>query len=231
MLLQTETIREIDVDKIFPSRLKLRSVDDGNVSELMNSIQANGLLQPIIVKPIGDGTFRLVIGAHRLEAFKRLGSTRIPAIVKHVSDEEGFLMNVTENLQRNVHMNPVAEARGYKHLLSRKWTVHEIATKIGKSDSYVCNRMAILNRLHPDILRQLEFPRGNLPISVSHAEHLASINDPRRQMELARLTKDRGLSVHQLERLTKKSENRNVPLGYLCAKCMNYPCGLHWKPA
>ena len=225
-MIETKSIREIAVQKILPCTFKLRSLDETNVRELMNSIKANGLLQPILVKPFDRGLFRIVFGSHRFDAVRRLGWKTVPANVRNVSDEEGFLMNVTENLQRNAYMSPVAEAKGYKYLIDRKWTMREIAIKIGKSDSYVCNRLRVLKRLHPDIQRQLEFPRGNSSMSASHAEHLSLIDDPRRQLELATLIKEQNLSVRQVEKLTR-GETRATPTGCLCIKCPSYACKLY----
>lgn len=227
MFLQTETISEIEIQKVLGNEFRLRPVNDKIVRELMISISANGLLHPIIVKPLRTGMFKIVIGEHRFEAAKRLEWTSIPAIVKSVSDEEGFLMNVTENLQRNTYISPIAEGRGYKRLLSKNWTVREIASKIGKSDSYVCCRLRVLDRLHPRIQRLLELPRGNSELSLSHAEHLSLVGDPERQLELAKKVAEQHLSVRQLERITRKNAIRLTPDGCLCLKCSNYACNLH----
>jgi ParB/RepB/Spo0J family partition protein len=101
---------------------------------------------------------------HRLEACKRLGWKKIPAFVKHISSEDVFLTGLIENLQRNIRINPVAEARGYKRLMAKGWTSHEIAESIGKSDSYVYDRLRVLDRLHPSIQRELITHVCNSPI-------------------------------------------------------------------
>jgi len=136
-----QTVSEVPVDKVKPNGFALRDLDQAAVKELAESIRANGLLQPIMVKPTGDG-YELVFGLHRLEACRRLGWKKIPALVKHISSEEAFLTGLTENLQRNIRINPVAEARGYRHLMAKGWTPHEIAQRIGKSDSYVYDRLS-----------------------------------------------------------------------------------------
>jgi ParB family chromosome partitioning protein len=225
--LEAGEVSEIGVQEILPTILTLRSLNEKIVGGLMDSIRSNGLLQPIVVKAVDDKRFRLVFGAHRLEAVRRLGWKKIPAIVRRVSDEESFLMNLTENLQRNVYVSPIAEARGYKSLVSKGWTIGEIAQRIGKSDSYVCNRMRVVERLHPDLQKQIEFPRGNHHLTLSHAEHLSTIRDPWRQLELARLVRERNLSLHQLERLTRRTREKLTPNGCLCSKCSNYACGLY----
>ena len=224
---KTLAIREIDVQEILSPSIRLRRLDEQTVGELMESIRLNGLLQPITVRPINERQFRLVFGSHRLEAVRRLMWKTAPAIVRQISDEESFLMNVTENLQRNAYVSPIAEARGYKYLISRGWTVGEMARRIGKSDSYVCNRMRILERLHPELQKQVEFPRGNSHLTLSHMEHLSTIREPSRQLELARLVRERNLSLHELERLTRKREKKVARRnGCLCSECDKYECGL-----
>jgi ParB family chromosome partitioning protein len=223
-------VREIDIREILPTGISLRSLDEKAVIDLMESIRINGLLQPITVKPVDEKQFRLVFGCHRLEAVRRLGWKEIPAIVREVSDEESFLMNVTENLQRNVYVSPIAEARGYKLLISKGWTISEIARRISKSDSYVFNRMRILERLHPELRREVELPRGTSYLTVSHAEHLSTIREPSRQLELARLVRERNLSIHELERLTRKTGKKAVRNRCLCSECDRYDCGLHRDP-
>ena len=109
-------IVEVEVDKVRPGEFSLRDLDDDMVEGLARSIEGVGLLQPVVVRPLGDG-YELVFGPHRLEACRRLGWKTIPARVEEVSDEEAFLLNLVENLQRNSHINPIAEARGYKRLI------------------------------------------------------------------------------------------------------------------
>jgi len=219
-------IREIDIREILPASVSLRHLDEDTIGELTESIRLNGLLQPVTVRHVNQKQYRLVFGSHRLEAVRRLGWKRIPAIVREISDEESFLVNLTENLQRNAYVSPIAEARGYKYLVSKGWTISEIAGRIGKSDSYVCNRMRILERLHPELRRQVEFPRGNSRLTLSHAEHLSTIREPSRQLELARLIHEKNLSMRELERLTRKLEKKVVPKKCLCSECDKDECSL-----
>jgi len=217
-----QRISEIPVDRVKPSSLSLRDLDEAAVEEMAESIKANGLLQPIMVKPTGNG-YELVFGLHRLEACRRLGWRKVPALVKNISSEKAFLTGLIENLQRNIHINPVAEARGYKLLIAKGWTAHEIAKRIGKSDSYIYDRLRTLDRLHPTIQRQLITHVCKSPITPSHAERLALIEDPQLQLKLAELVSKRRLSVHQLERLTRRIQSQ-MPHGCICKQCPNYPC-------
>jgi ParB family chromosome partitioning protein len=222
-------LTQVEVDKIAPNRFRLRELDEAIVKELIESIKANGLLQPIIVRPIDNLRYELVFGLHRLEAVKRLGLKFIPAVIVSVSEEEAFLMNVVENLQRNIKINPIMEAQGYKNLIAKGWTIHEIALKIGKSDSYVYERLRLLDKLHPAIQEKLTSRACKTAITPSHAERLTLINDKRQQLELAKLIEEKHLSLHQLERLTRKIQQFSLPKNCLCVKCPNYPCKLFKK--
>jgi ParB family chromosome partitioning protein len=217
-----QSISEVPLDRVIPSNLALRDLDEAAVEELAESIKANGLLQPIMVKPTGNG-YELVFGLHRLEACRRLGWRKIPAFVKNISGEEAFLTGLIENLQRNIRINPVAEARGYKRLMAKGWTSHEIAKRIGKSDSYIYDRLRVLDKLHPTIQRQLITHVCKSPITPSHAERLTLIEDPELQLKLAELVREKHLSVRQLERLTRRILSE-MPNGCICKQCPNYPC-------
>ena len=218
-------IVEIEVDRIRAGKFCLRDLDDMVVGDIANSIKEAGLLQPVGVRPISDG-YELVFGLHRLQACKQLGWKRIPAIIKKASSEEAFLMHVIENLQRNNHVNPVAEAQGYKLLISRGWTMVQIAKKIGKSCSYVSDRLRVLDKLHPRVRRKLSFPRGKTRITISHAEHLSLIDDPQQQLRLAKTVEKEGMSVRKLERRVRKLRRvgETLPEACLCKTCQNYPC-------
>jgi ParB family chromosome partitioning protein len=146
-----------------------------------------------------------------------------PAFVKHISSEDAFLTGLVENIQRNIRINPVAEARAYKLLMAKGWTSHEIAKSIGKSDSYVYDRLRVLDRLHPTIQRELVTHVCNSPITPSHAERLTLIEDMKLQLKLAELVREKHLSVRQLERLTRRIRSQ-MPNGCICKQCPNYRC-------
>jgi len=182
-------IAEVEVDRIRPGEFCLWDLDEGVVEDLAKSIEEAGLLQPVVVRPLGD-SYELVFGLHRLEACRRLGWKTIPTLVWQVSDEEDFLLKCVENLQRNVHINPIAEARGYKRLIERGWTMVRIAEKIGKSCSYVSDRLRVL---HPRVRERLSFPRGKTSaLTISHAEHLSLIDEPKLELWLAKLIEEKG---------------------------------------
>lgn len=161
----------MSVELIRPSSKLLRVIDQARVSELAKSIESSGLLQPILVRPV-ESIYEVVFGHHRLEACKRLGWESIPAVIREMSDDDSFLNKVVENLQRNEEINPLAEANGYITLINHGWTINSIAAKIGKSDSYVSDRIGLIRRLHPIIARRIMF-NGNGHLKPSHCELLA----------------------------------------------------------
>jgi ParB family transcriptional regulator, chromosome partitioning protein len=185
----------------------LRSIDEHVVSDLACSIRSNGLLSPILVRP-ASYFYRIVFGHHRVEACRQLGWKSIPAIVKEISDDDAFLANVVENLQRNNEINPLSEARGYISLIDHGWTMSKIAARIGKSDSYVSDRVGLIRHLHPIIANNYrDDMQGNL--KPSHLELLARVKSKHRQLELSYLVERKHLSVHSLEKLIS---NGNPPL-------------------
>ena len=217
-----QSISEVPLDRVIPSNLALRDLDEAAVEEMAESIKANGLLQPIMVKPTGNG-YELVFGLHRLEACRRLGWRKVPAIVKSISSQDALLAGLIENIQRNIRINPVAEARAYKLLIAKGWTAHDIAKRVGKSDSYIYDRLRVLDRLHPTIQRELTTHVCKSPITPSHAERLTLIEDIKVQLKLAELVRKKHLSVRQLERLTRRILSE-MPQGCICKQCPNYPC-------
>jgi ParB/RepB/Spo0J family partition protein len=193
----------------------LRPLDEKTVSELARSIENIGLLQPIVVRPY-QGGYEVVFGYHRLEAFRRLSKSVVPALVRSFSDEETFLARVSENILRNANVNPVEEAEGYRLLLRRGWTINDIGRRIGKCDSYVCERLAMLERLDRKVLSGIA--KGN--ISPSHAELLSRVRDLGKQRELSELIKRKHVSVRTLEDLVNGVPlPKNIQVVALSGEC------------
>ncbi len=191
--------QKIKIAKIQKNRFKIRPLDEETVTNLMISIENIGLLQPISVRNI-DNIYELVFGVHRLEACKRLGWTEINAFILEITEQESFLVQIAENIQRNQLINPVEEGRGYKELLKQGWTLTRIAKKIGMSDSYVFDRINLFDNLDLGLQEAVSKNPKEL-ISVSHAIRIASIKNKETQRELAKAIKKERLSVHQLEKI------------------------------
>jgi len=161
-----------------------------------------GLLQPILLRPSGP-YYEVVFGQHRFQACKLLGWDSIPAIIKPLSDDECFLTKLVENLQRNVEINPFTEAEGYIGLIDKGWTITKIAQRIGKSDSYVSDRIGLIRRLHPIVANKAN---GNGHIRPSHLEILARLKSKEQQLQLLDLIEQKRISVRTLELLVSRGQ-------------------------
>ena len=195
--LKQTRVMEVPIERITRSAIMLRPLDEQVISDIMMSIKSCGLLQPIMLTPRGE-QFEVIFGNHRLEACKRLCWKEISAVIGKVSSEEAFILQVVENIQRNNVINPVEEAKGYKLLIEKGWTYNEISGKIGKSYQYVWSRIKLIQNLHPLILEGLA-NRKFRKLSLSHAEQLSLIKNPRRQLELANVIEDYNISLEELE--------------------------------
>lgn len=151
-----------------------------------------------MVRRNGEG-YEVVFGYHRLEACKRLRAKGIKVLIRHFTNGEAFLARVSENLLRNCFVNPIEEAEGYKKLVNEGWTINAIARKIGKCDSYVCERLRLLDKLDHQLRLRVSNGKGRL--TPSHAEVLSRVEDIAWQRELAKLVEKKRLSVRALEGL------------------------------
>lgn len=174
-----------------------RHFDEDALEELARSIAARGVIQPVVVRPFGDGRYQLVAGERRWRAAQRARIHEIPAIVRQLEDREVTALALIENLQR-ADLNPVEEARAYQRLAEQDGlTQQEIATFVDKSRSHVANLMRLLG-LPDEVLDMVERDH----ISMGHARALAVLPDP---VPLAREIVAKGLSVRDAERLAKRS--------------------------
>jgi ParB family transcriptional regulator, chromosome partitioning protein len=174
-----------------------RHFDEDALEELARSIAARGVIQPVVVRPYGDGRYQLVAGERRWRAAQRARLHEIPAIVRQLDDREVTALALIENLQRE-DLNPVEEARAYQRLSEQDGlTQQEIATFVDKSRSHVANLMRLLG-LPDEVLDMVE----RNALSMGHARALAVLPDP---LPLARETVAKGLSVREVERLAKRA--------------------------
>jgi len=187
---------DLDLDSLKSPSWILRPIDNQTVEELARSIANMGLLQPIVVRR-RELEYEVVFGNHRVEACRRVGMKRIPAFIRDFNEDEVFLARISENLVRNSFVNPIEEARGYRMLIKNGWTINTVGRKIGKGDSYVCERLAMLDRLGRDLFAKAYTKKGHL--TPSPFELLSRVGDTGRQKELAELVEKRRLSVRALE--------------------------------
>jgi ParB family chromosome partitioning protein len=173
-------VEMISTGRIEPPSNPVRAVKIGTMEEMRDSIEADGLYQAIIVRPKGD-RYEVVAGYHRYVALTTSGHTKIPCIVRTATDEEALLISIAENVQRNTHLDPIREGEIFRDLIEKKWTINQIAHKIGKKNiMYVADRVRVYDRLHPKLQNRVS--KGRL--SLQNAKSLA--NQPLTvQMEVA----------------------------------------------
>jgi ParB family chromosome partitioning protein len=188
--------REIPVHLVEPNPFQPRKdIDPEALGELVESIRAEGLLQPIVVRPAGD-KFQLIAGERRWRAFQQLKIKAIPARVMASTDASAATLAMIENLQR-ADLNPVEEAHGYASLIRDfDLTQEAAALRVGKGRATVANSLRLLG-LEPEIQGYL----GKGLLSTGHGKVLLGVEDPAERLLLARRCLEGGLSVRALEEL------------------------------
>lgn len=193
-----KTLRTSEIE---PNRDQPRkNFSEEAINTLADSIQQHGILQPILVRPMADGGYKIVAGERRWRAARRLGLDEVPVIIKEFSDVEAAQIALIENLQRE-NLNPVEEATGYKELIEKyDMTQESVAKTVGRSRSYITNSLRILN-LPERVLELVE----NGDLSLGHAKALLSFNDEEILIATALKASEGGLTVRQVERAAQKS--------------------------
>ena len=187
--------REIPVDQIERNPFQTRAaVDEGGLKELSASIAASGVVQPVLVRPLADNRFQLIAGERRWLASKLAGKTTVPAILRHVSDEQAMEITIVENLQRT-DLNPMEQARAYDRLAHHfKMTQEQMAQRTGKDRASVANFLRLL-RLPLEVQQKVE--SGSL--SFGHARTLLSLESPEAILKAAQKVTALSMSVRQTE--------------------------------
>jgi ParB family chromosome partitioning protein len=187
--------REIPLDQIDRNPFQTRSrVNEEQLAELAASIVANGVVQPILVRPVADGRFQLIAGERRWRASQLAGKATIPAILRQVSDEQAMEITIVENLQR-ADLNPMEQARAFERL-SREFhmTQEQMATRTGKDRATVANFLRLL-RLPTTVQARVE--SGEL--SFGHARTLLAFEHAEEIEKAAQRIVGLSLSVRQTE--------------------------------
>lgn len=194
-----ETLMEIDIERIIPNESQPRKdFPEESLKELAQSIKQKGVLQPIVVSRVGDGTFRIVAGERRWRAARIAGLEKIPAIIKDIKDEEAAEIALIENIQRE-DLDPVEIALCLEKLLRDfNITQEELSKRIGKDRATIANYLRIL-RL-PDKIK--EYLRQGI-LTMGHAKAIASVEDSQKQIEIAEEVIKRSLSVRQTEQIVR----------------------------
>ena len=194
----TEDPNTISIDLIDPSPLQPRGAfDEAKLDELAQSISANGVVQPLIVRPKQD-RFELIAGERRWRAAQRAGLTRVPAIVRQVADDKVLELALIENIQRE-DLNPIEEARAYKNLIDSVGLTQEVvAERVGRDRSYVTNYLRLL-RLPEDLQELVQAGR----LTTGHARTLLGLPDVAAQRRRARKIIERDWSVRATEQAVR----------------------------
>ena len=194
-----DKIVEIGLDEIKKNPYQPRTYfNEEKLNELKESIEINGLLQPIIVKKAVKGYY-IIAGERRYRAFELLGRKEIPAIIKEMTDEEMMVFAVLENLQRE-DLSALEESESYRNLMDKmSLTQEELAKKLGKSRPYIANSLRLL-KLPAEIKNKLE--QG--VISAAHARTLLSLKTKKAMEDVCTLVIERKMSVRELEEYVAK---------------------------
>jgi ParB family transcriptional regulator, chromosome partitioning protein len=195
---------EVAVGSITPNpRQPRRTFDEEALEDLAASITEVGLLQPVVVRKLGEGKFELVMGERRWRASQQAGLEYIPAIVRETPDTDMLRDALLENLHRQ-QLDPLEEAAAYQQLLDDFGATHEqLAQKVGRSRPHISNTLRLLN-LPPGVQKRVA--AGVL--SAGHARALLSLADPQAQERLAQRIVDEGLSVRSVEEIVLLGDDK-----------------------
>lgn len=198
---EQEKVVSLRLTEIVPNREQPRKqFDEEGISELAASITQHGLLQPLTVRPLADGTYQLVAGERRWRASRLAGLDEVPVIVREMSDREAAEIALIENLQRE-DLNPMEEAVGLSTLMETYGlTQEETAKAVSKSRPAVTNALRLLHL--PGAVRDLV---GSGQLSAGHARAILSFADEEQQVAAAKAAVENGWSVREVERQAKKA--------------------------
>src|SRR6056297_1138199 len=175
-----------------------RDIEPESLQELADSIRAQGLMQPIVIRPVSDKRYEIIAGERRWRAAQLAGLDAIPALVRDVGDDAAIAMALIENIQRE-DLNPIEEAAALQRLQTEfELTQQQVAEAVGKSRTTVTNLLRLMS-LQPDVRRLLE--HGDL--DMGHARCLLALAGDR-QSQAARTVVARGMSVRQTEALVRQ---------------------------
>ena len=200
---EVQVKRTLRISEIEPNRDQPRKFfSDEGIEALADSIREHGVLQPILVRPLPNGSYQIVAGERRWRASRMAGLDEVPVNIKELDDFQTMQIAMAENLQRE-NLNPIEEAEGYKYLIDNfNMSKEQIAKIAGKSRSYISNSIRI--RSLPDFI--IDALRDG-KITSGHAKALLMFDDEKRMLETAEKAINGNLSVRQIEKLAKQSES------------------------
>jgi ParB family chromosome partitioning protein len=202
-----EEVVKIDLEKILRNEQQPRKVFDNEaLKDLSASIKEKGVLQPVIVSRVGDGTFRLIAGERRWRAAHAAGLKKIPALIKEVSSQDSLEIALIENIQRE-DLNPLETAEALSRLSTDyNLTQEALSRRVGKDRATIANYLRILKL--PDEIKSFI---NNDSLSLGHAKAILAIDGAQKQVEAAREIVKGGLSVRATEAMYKKRSGSSQP--------------------
>ncbi len=208
-----KNIQEIPIEDIIPNRFQPRlAFNEEGLNELSDSIKQHGIIQPLVVRKLGD-KYEIIAGERRYKAATQAGLTKVPAIISDIDDNKSAEVALVENIQRR-NLTAIEEAKSYKNLLDRGYlTQEQLAAKMGVSQSSIANKLRLLN-LAPEVQDALL----NEKISERHARALLSLDDMEEQKKWLQKIIDERMTVRQLDMELKKykedpdDEGNDIPL-------------------
>jgi ParB family chromosome partitioning protein len=211
-LTEKEELRQLPVDLLQRGKYQPRThMDQGALQELAASIKAQGVVQPIVVRPLPSANYEIVAGERRWRAAQLAGLETVPAVIRRIPDEAAIAIALIENIQRE-NLNPIEEANAFQRLIDEfRMTHQQVAEAVGRSRAAVTNLLRLLT-LNPDVREMLEKAK----MDMGHARALLAL-DGAQQSKTARTVVERKLSVRETEdlvrRLTEKPTTKKSSRG------------------
>ena len=189
----------VDINDIKPNPNQPRKhFNQSKLEDLAKSIQENGVIQPLVVQKKKDG-YELVAGERRWRASRLAGIKKVPCIIREFDDKQNLIVAIIENMQRE-DLDPIEEANGLQQMIHKfGFTQEQVSESLGKSRTYIANSVRLL-KLPEEIQKMMSEGR----ISAAHGRTLLSLDDQRKQLMLAERIEKEGLSVRNVEEITKK---------------------------
>lgn len=198
--------REIDVTRIKPNPEQPRTrFEEKALNDLADSIAANGIVQPIVVRSTGDDSYQIVAGERRWRAAQRAGLKKVPVVFKEINDDRVLEIALIENIQRQ-DLNPIEEAAAYRKLIdSIGLTQEQVSERVGKERSLIATSLRLL-KLPPEVQQLVE--EGKL--SAGHGRALLLTEDKATQIRMARAIIEKQMSVREAERTIKRESEKST---------------------
>ena len=204
---EEESVSTLKLTDIEPNKSQPRkNFDPEALKTLADAIRQNGVIQPLLVRSMPDGSYQIVAGERRWRAAKMAGLTEVPVFIKELTDLQAQQIALIENLQRE-NLNPIEEASGYKELMDKfDMTQEDVARVVGKARSSVANSLRLLSL--PKAVAELV---ENNDLSAGHCKVLLGIKDKNTMIDLAYKAANKEVSVREMERMVKNAEKQPKP--------------------